>query len=304
MMAPRFSRRRFLAVAAAACTATQVRAKAPVATWRGPALGALAEVRIAGLDGAEAAPILAQVEAELARIDRLFSLYRGDSALVRLNRNGVLPGPEPDFLHLLSLARTVHFATEGAFDPTVQPLFALHAEHAAAGRSVDPELLSDARSRVSFERVRFDGTSVHFERPGMAMTLNGIAQGYATDRLTDLLQRAGLRDVLVNAGEIRAVGSEQGARGWPVRLPGGQRCRLENRALATSDLFGTIVDPARAVGHIFAPSQGTRTLRHGPVTAYHESAAVADAASTAAVVLDDRQLSLLGPLGVRLQPSG
>ncbi|MFD0981862.1 FAD:protein FMN transferase [Tropicimonas aquimaris] len=303
-MAPRFSRRRFLAVAAAACTAAQVRAEAPLATWRGPALGTLAEVRLAGLDDAEAAPILAKVEAELARIDRLFSLYREDSALVHLNRDGVLPDPEPDFLHLLSLARTVHLATEGAFDPTVQPLFALHAEHAAAGRSVDPELLSDARSRVGFERVQFDGQSVYFERPGMAMTLNGIAQGYATDRLTDLLQQAGLQDIMVNAGEIRAIGSEQGARGWPVRLPGGRLCRLENRAVATSDLLGTLVDPARGVGHIFAPSQGTRPLRQGPVTAFHESAAVADAASTAAVVLDDRQLALLGPLGVHLQPSG
>ena len=118
------SRRRFLAITGAAAVAGRGSDAAPVARWQGPALGTLAEVRLIGIE--TPGPIFAAIEAELGRIDRLFSLYRADSALVQLNRDGVLARPDPAFLELLTIARSVHHATEGAFDPTVQPLFALH----------------------------------------------------------------------------------------------------------------------------------------------------------------------------------
>jgi thiamine biosynthesis lipoprotein len=298
------SRRRFLLMSAAACAATQVTAATPTAVWRGHALGTRADLRLAGLDREEAAPVFRAVEAELARIDKLFSLYRTDSDLMRLNRNGILPDVAPDMLTLLTLARSIHQATEGAFDPTVQPIFALHAEAAAASRAVDPDAFRETRGRVGFNNVLFDTTSVRFGRPGMAMTLNGIAQGFATDRLAGLLTDAGLRNVMVNAGEIRGMGNDVGAKGWPVRLPGGRVYRLENRAVATSALFGTLLDPSRQVGHIFDPSGKAGGLRIAPVTAFHESAAVADAASTAAVVMNDRQLALLKRLDVGLELRG
>ena len=42
---------------------------------------------------------------------------------------------------------------------------------------------------------------------GAAITLNGIAQGYATDRVVDVLRARGLSTTLVNMGEIRALGA-------------------------------------------------------------------------------------------------
>lgn len=290
------TRRRFLVVTAAACAATRATAGTPLATWRGHALGAHAEVALAGVTQAEAAPVFTAVAAELERIERLFSLYRPDSALARLNRDGVLRDPEPDMLQLMSLARAIHEVTEGAFDPTVQPLFALHAGALAGGR-VDADRLRDARARIGFDKVAVGMDAIRFRRAGMAMTLNGIAQGFATDRLVQLLARAGLRDVMVNAGEIRARGDGAGD-GWPVTLPGGRTLRLRDRAAATSELGGTLVGPG--VGHIFDPVGRPGRLRREPVTALHDSAAVADAASTAAVVLADRQLSLLGKLDVEI----
>ena len=47
---------------------------------------------------------------------------------------------------------------------------------------------------------------VRFALPGMAITLNGIAQGYITDRIATLLQDAGMGDVLLDIGEVRALG--------------------------------------------------------------------------------------------------
>lgn len=292
------TRRRFLSLAGATCAASRLTAGTPAAVWRGTALGAAAQIVLSGIAEHEAAPIFRIIEAELSRIEGLFSLYRSDSALSRLNREGVLRAPDSDMLALLSLAREMYYITEGAFDPTVQPLFAVHARAAASGRAAWPHEIAAAQALIGFDHVWMDESSVRLERPRMALTLNGIAQGYATDRLSHLMRQQGLRDVMVNAGEIRAMGRLAG-QGWPVRLPSGRSLALTDRAVATSDAVGTLISASLEVGHIFAPTGGI-LLRSGPISALHDSAAVADAASTAAVVLPNKRLHLLGKVGVEL----
>ena len=39
----------------------------------------------------------------------------------------------------------------------------------------------------------------------MAITLNGIAQGYATDQIVSLLKKSGVHNALVNIGEYAAT---------------------------------------------------------------------------------------------------
>ncbi|MBV7410073.1 FAD:protein FMN transferase [Maritimibacter sp. DP1N21-5] len=295
-MAGAWTRRRFLAVSAAAIAASRVTAATPVAMWRGPALGTLAEVRLVGVDDPD--PVFARVEAELARIDRLFSLYRSDSALVRLNRDGWLEAPDPAILELLSLSRAMHHATEGAFDPTVQPLFALHASCAAEGRVPAVEEIEAARALVSFDQVTFDMTTVRLARPGVALTLNGIAQGYATDQLAALLRDEGLRDVMVDAGEVAGIGNGPEGKGWRVRLPGSD-IRLRGQAVATSSATGTLVDPALGTGHIFDPLDRRRPST-ATISVIHDSAAIADALSTAAIVMPGHQLRSFEALGAKV----
>lgn len=295
-MVAMLSRRRFLAITGAAVVAGRACEAAPVARWQGPALGTLAEVRLVGIE--TPGPIFAAIEAELGRIDRLFSLYRADSALVRLNRDGVLARPDPAFLELLTIARSVHHATEGAFDPTVQPLFALHAKAAAEGRAAQAGDLETVQHAVGFERVTFDAQAVRFLRPGMAMTLNGIAQGYASDRIAALLRAQGLRDVMVNAGEVMAMGQGPTGPGWAVRLPGTE-IRLRDQAVATSHRMGTQIDPGRGIGHIFDPSGQSRG-RDSFVSVVHDSAAIADAISTASIVMENKLLKSFDSFGAKI----
>lgn len=285
-MQPRITRRRALFIAAAACALPKLAAAAPVARWQGNALGAHAEIRLAGLTYAEAEPTFARVEAELDRLESLFSLYRADSALMRLNANGRLDAPPPDMLELLSLAGSVHDRTGGLFDPTVQPLFALYATLAIEGRLPSAEELAAAYALVGFDGVAISLDRIALARPGMALTLNGIAQGFVTDRITKLLREAGLRDMLVDIGEIRAIGNRPAAGGWEVRLSDGSRVVLNDRAIASSNRLGTLVNPAAGIGHIFDPRPG-EAAPAGPaltVNVQHASAAVADAYATAATL--------------------
>lgn len=295
----RLSRRRFIAMSAATIAAGRASAAGrETAYWRGQALGARVQIALCGISQAEAAPLFDGLELELLRIESLFSLYRTDSALARLNRDQILRNPDPAMLHLLSEARAVFTATEGAFDPTVQPLFDLHARAFAEGRRVGADEVQQVRRGVGFDHVSLSPQAIRFHRAGMALTLNGIAQGYATDRLATLLKSAGLRDILVNAGEIRALGDGQG-QGWTVSVPGGRALTLKDQAIATSDVSGTLVDPVAGIGHIFDP-RGDAPLPSGPVSICHDSAAIADAASTAAVLMSSPERDLLRPLGAKI----
>ncbi|MFC2967915.1 FAD:protein FMN transferase [Acidimangrovimonas pyrenivorans] len=285
-MARMITRRRALLIAAAACVLPTLGRAAPLARWQGHALGAHAEIKLVGLSAAEAAPLFARIEAELGRLEAEFSLYRSDSALARLNREGRLNAPSPEMLEVLSLAQSVHHRTEGLFDPTVQPLFALHARHFAAGTLPEAGEIAAARALIGLAGVEVSAAEIVFRKPGMALTMNGIAQGFVTDRVAALLQSEGLRDVLVDIGEIRALGLRPDGDGWHVGLSDGSRLKLRACAIASSSLTGTMVNPAAGIGHIFNPLGEGPTARAPALTAnvIHRRAAVADAFSTAAVL--------------------
>lgn len=281
------TRRRFLTIAAAAALVPGPgRAGPRMARWRGRAMGASASMALAGVSGAEARPVFAALEAELSRLERIFSLYRADSALVRLNRDGELPAPPGELLDVLSLCDALHRATGGAFDPTVQPLWLALANRQGA------DARRAARARLGWGHVRFDTGAVRFARPGMGLTLNGIAQGHIADRIAAQLTARGYRDVLVDMGEIVGAGHRPDGRAWQagVATPDGRivhRVALSDRALATSAPQGTVLDPASEQGHILDPRAGAQGGRPAQELASVSAprAAVADGLSTAACLL-------------------
>lgn len=267
------NRRRFLCLSAAALSPAKGHA-ATLTEWHGTGLGTALSLQLLGADPHQARRTFARVEAEIARIETLASLYR-DSALTRLNRDGHLAWPASDLLDLLTLAGQVHQATEGAFDPTVQPLWL------SLATGTDP---ADARALIGWDRVRLSREDIRLD-PGQALTLNGIAQGWAADRIAALLTAQGYTEALVDMGELAALGRMEGA-GWPavITSPEGDQLaetRLTNRALATSSPGGTLVN---GQPHILGP-QGQPT-RWSTVSVSAPSAAVADALSTAFCLMD------------------
>ncbi|WP_299567794.1 FAD:protein FMN transferase [uncultured Sulfitobacter sp.] len=282
-------RRRFLAISAAAL-AVPSRGFAqpintPVYTWRGIALGARATLRLAH---PEAQAIAESVAAEIARLEDIFSLYRPDSVLARLNRVGRIESPPFELLECLSLAGAVHRASAGRFDVTVQPLWATYAEAFARGMAPAPDDLRAARAVTGWDGVSLDAGEIRL-RQGMALTLNGIAQGYIADRVADMLTDRGLTNVLIDTGEFRALGSHPDGSAWPVRLAAGGAVPLAARALATSAPRGTTFDDAARVGHILDPRSGLPArARWREISVTAGSAGLADALSTAACLFETR----------------
>jgi thiamine biosynthesis lipoprotein len=299
-------RRRFITISAAAAGLSLVpdrafaKPAAHLVEWRGVSMGAVAAIRIHHNDRTAAEKLIRRVVAETRRLEGVFSLYREDSSLCELNRTGLLVAPPPELADLLALCDYFWRLTDGQFDPTVQSLWCCYADHfALAGKDSDgpsQATIKHALELVGWEKLRFDRDKIAFTRPGMGLTLNGIAQGYITDCVVGLLGTAGVENCLVDMGEIRARGRD-GDRSWQVeietssgKIASGISISLLNRAMATSGALGFHFDQQGRYNHLFDPSTGTSASPARTVTVIADTAAMADALSTAIALMDEKRI--------------
>ena len=151
---------------------------------------------------------------KIEHVEQLMSLYRPDSQLSLLNRKGVLRNPHPDLVTVLRKSMGLSKLTEGAFDVTVQPLWNLYNRHAQSGSLPSENQIAKVRRRIGWNHVRIEEDVIFFDRPGMQVTLNGVAQGMAADFARQALEEGGIRDALIDAGEFNAIGfPEEGILG-------------------------------------------------------------------------------------------
>jgi thiamine biosynthesis lipoprotein len=266
--------------------------------WQGTSLGSPSCILLNYPDRGAAERAVAQCVAETERLEKQFSLYRSDSEIARLNNRGRLETPSHDLLTLLSQCQRFFELSGGAFDVTVQPLWDLYAAHFFGSARPPPEgpeqrAIEQALTLVGWARVDITSRHVVLARRGMGLTLNGIAQGYLTDRIVDILHAHGCDRVLADMGrsEIRLVGQRADGEAWRVGLadplaPDRVAVNLElaDRCVSTSGGYGTRFEASGRHHHLFDPKSGTSARHYIAVTVLAASTMVADALSTALYV--------------------
>lgn len=286
------TRRRVLTILAGAAVLPVLgaRASTSVSEWNGIALGANARII---LDHPDADRLIVSAVDEIHRLEGIFSLYQKGSELSRLNRDGTLTNPSFEMIELLSICSTLNARTNGAFDPTVQTLWSLYAEAGSKGHTPSAEDISLALQTTGWSHVIYSGAEVSFAKDGVALTLNGIAQGYIADRVTKLFRDNGVNNVLVNTGEISALGVAPDGDSWKVKLGSteGTSVSLINTSIATSAPLGTTFDINGTVGHILDPRTGYPGEAWYQVSVVSKSAAIADGLSTAFTLMGDAEIT-------------
>jgi thiamine biosynthesis lipoprotein len=255
-------------------------------------LGAASELTLWHWDEALARRTILKARHEIERHERIFSLYRDDSEIARLNRDGVLTRPSPEFVTVIDASQTLGTLSGGAFDITVQPLWCACAAHFWSRSDVAPDIAARsadvARTLVDFRRVQPGSARIALP-PGMAITLNGIAQGYITDRIADLLRNEGFDQAMVDLGEFRALGHHPDNRPWRTALQDGRAIELSGNALAVSGGYGTTFEPSGRFHHIFDPETGASASRLAEAAVIAPRAMIADALATAIYVMGERR---------------
>lgn len=306
-MAETFTRRRAICILAAAAglplipsAGLAAQTMEPVG-WKGQALGAPATLILNHDDPVLARQLVNRVIAEVSRLEAIFSLYRSDSVLAELNRVGAIAAPPSDMIMLLERSRAIWEASDGAFDPTIQPLWALYAQHFSRANA-DPagpknDELRTTLSRVGFDGVRFNRDRVAFARSHMALSFNGIAQGYITDSIVQMLRDAGVTSSLVSMGENRAIGAASDGRPWRIGLAEMEAGEtpdtvidIIDKAVSTSSSSGFHFDRSGRFGHILDPIRGCVPERYRRMSVIAPDATTADALSTAFSLMEPARI--------------
>ncbi|MFA7280328.1 MAG: FAD:protein FMN transferase [Sterolibacterium sp.] len=305
------SRRRFITFAAAAVGLPLLLkaggAQARLVRWDGTALGGPASIQLYHTNEAVAQQAIASALAELRRLETIFSVYRTNSAISRLNRQGKLEQAPADLIAMLERALFLAKISDGVYDPTVQPLWHLYYSHFNAANP-DPAGPSEqardaALALVDWRSVEVDHAAkqIAFARPGMGLTLNAGAQGYITDRVADQLRAHGFDRMLVDMGEPRVLSTKPDGSAWRIGIanPADRNETITSldvvdKCIATSGGYGTILDEAGRFTHIFNTRTGGTAPAMSSVSVVAETGMAADGLSAAMLMapVDKRQAIL------------
>jgi thiamine biosynthesis lipoprotein len=300
-----------------------VRATAPAGqflNWQGEVLGALSELTLWHTDAALARRTLLKVRGEIARYERIFSLYQADSEISRLNAAGSLSKPAPELRALIEESQRFGVLSAGAFDISVQPLWRLYEAHFWSHTDIANDILARAqdiaRELVDFRRIETGAGRIAFAREGMAITLNSLAQGFITDAIADMLRNEGFASAVVDLGEYRTLGRHPDGHAWRIGIRDALSARgvgrvidLEDMALAVSGGYGTTFEPTGRFHHIFDPQTGASANKLADAAVIGPRATVANGLATAICVAgEERAAALLaacpGTRAILTRPDG
>lgn len=252
-------------------------------------MGTRAEVQVAGVEAP--ADVVDAAFGALDVVDRSMSLWK-ESELTRLNRAGEAR-VSPELQAVIEHALEVAAASEGAFDPTVEPLVRAAGGFGGPRRRLTSAERERLLAHVGAGHVHLDHAdgSVRLD-PGTALDLGGIAKGFAVDLALRALRAAGASSGLVDLGQ-----SSVSVFGQPLTLEVRNPERPDGPAwarLSLSDGHVSTSGDDQRKDHILDPRTGRPAHRVLSATVIAASAMEADALSTAVFVLGaDRGLALL-----------
>ncbi len=205
---------------------------------------------------------------ELDGLDRQLSRFVPGSDVVRINALGAGQSVRvsPAAYVCLRLAQQVHAQTGGAFDVTFR----------SARSSVHQLTLDDA------------GLTVTAGAGDVTVDLGGIGKGYALDRVADLLREWDLGAALIDAGQSTVLACGDAERQVDLRHPADPDVTLGAVRLQGNALSGS--STAEQGAHIIDPRTGRPAERRPAAWAVAPMAALADALSTAFMVMSEGEV--------------
>ncbi len=239
----------------------------------------------------------------LEPLEEMMSYFRPRGELGRINALAAYaPVPVSDELwNLLVFCRELWEATDRAFDITAGALWEVWGFARRQGMLPSKNELDEAMENIGWDFVELDKTNktVAFKKPGVRLNLGSIGKGYAIDRMAVTIEGFGVHDYLIHGGKSSILtrgsrieletGKARNMPGWPVgiahplhRTERLAELSLHDRSLATSGTtFQFFYHQGKRYGHVLDPRSGRPVDHVLSVTVLADTAATADALSTA-----------------------
>jgi thiamine biosynthesis lipoprotein len=242
---------------------------------------------------------MGQAFEEIYRLSGLMNRFDQRSPVGRLNREGYLGDAPPEIAQVVDRALYYYRLSQGSFDVTVKPVVDLFEEKFASDKHKPPseKELKQILLLVGSDGIERTGQTIRFKRPGMGITLDGIAKGYIVDRASTILCDHHIDNHLINAGgDIRTRGTKPDNKPWTIAIQDPLKKKhypdtihMSDGAVATSGNYEVYFDREKMFHHIVDPRTGHSPELSTSVSVVAPTAMDADALSTSVFVMEPTQ---------------
>lgn len=222
------------------------------------------EIHMELRSGKRAAQLVALAHKEALRIERLFSRYRDDNVIHRINTaSGKTITVDAETARMLDFADQCFTLSDGLFDITsgiLRKAWAFDGSDRLPTQAQVEALLP----RVGWSKVHWSDPHVTLPA-GMQIDLGGIGKEYAVDRTVSLLNEQCTTPFLVNfGGDLHASRPPVVAGAWTVGIEASRNAdqplhtiQLQRGALTTSgDARRYLLKDGVRYGHVLDPRTG------------------------------------------------
>jgi thiamine biosynthesis lipoprotein len=274
----------------------------PLTTFRGRTMGTTYQIKFvtsANQSGKE--ELQTRIKRLLQEINLKMSTYIEDSELSRFNRFRDTKWFElsPKTIAVIEKAIKISQLSGGAFDITVGALVELwgFGKRDTGDKIPTDNEIQQLLRTVNYQRLelRSNPPAIRKSNREITIDLSAIAKGYAVDQVSELIERAGIINYLVEiGGEIRSRGEKVNGKPWIIAIEkpllkhsAQQLVSLKNESMATSGDYRNYFEK-RGVrySHTLDPKTG-RPIVHNlaSVSVIAKSCMLADGWATAFMVL-------------------
>lgn len=229
--------------------------------------------------------------ARMAAAVAVLSRFDPASPVARLNRDGRVADPPPALREVVRRALAISRLTDGDFDISVLPVmrFIESLQVPVTLGAADRDAIRARDHLVDYRRIALDADGIRFTRPGMGVTLDGLAKGYVIDEGVAALRAAGVETALVDAGgDLRTISGPRCPRAWHVGIVDPANVdriaavvTARNAALGTSGNYRIFYSADRRLYHVIDPHTGYSPQNYSSVTVMADDSTDADAMSVA-----------------------
>ena len=244
--------------------------------------------------GPEAKRAVAAAEAEIYRLEALWSVGYAGSEIAHINRDGIA-SVSGETAVLVSDALELYGETGGLFDSAIYPVVNAWGFYSGERRVPDPEELDTLLTFIDPTGITVENDRVILPETGMAIDLGGIAKGYASSAAADAMRAEGVKSgILSLGGNVYAIGKKPDGTPWKVGVQDPKDTAsfvgiiaMEDEAAVTSGAYQRFFEENGVIYHHIIDPRTGRPSDSGlaSVTVVSKDAVRADAYSTALFIM-------------------
>ncbi len=216
--------------------------------------------------GKNAAKALDVAEEEIKNIEELVSTGKDTSEISILNKGGSHKVSKTTG-YMIERSLELYKKTNGAFDISIYPVMKIWGFTDQNYKIPDKKELKQTLKKVDASKVQYDSKSqqVTFKNKGMEIDLGGIAKGYTSDRVIEILKENGVDSAVISlGGNVKTLNKKPDGSDWRIAVEDPKDSSkfvgiltLSDKAVITSGGYQRYFEQdGQRYHHIIDPSTG------------------------------------------------